>query len=267
MYVFDYHRPGSVRQAAGLLAKMEDAKILAGGHSLLPMMKARLAAPSAIIDLNGMADLKGIERSPRSVTIGAMTTHAEVEASADVKEAIPALSELAGWIGDPAVRHRGTIGGSVANNDPAADYPAACLALGATIVTNKRKIAADDFFKGVFETALEPDEIVTKVSFPIPQKAAYEKFRHPASRYALVGVFVAKRGSDIRVAVTGASANGAFRWVEAEAALKARFAPKSLEGLKASEKGLNSDIHADAAYRAHLIGVIARRAVAKAAGR
>jgi len=267
MYAFTYHRPTSVRQAANLLGSAEDAKIIAGGHTLLPTMKMRLAAPSALIDLSQCADLRGIERSARSVTIGAMTTHAEVAESAAVKEAIPGLAELAETIGDPAVRHRGTIGGSVANNDPAADYPAACLALGATIVTNKAKYAADDFFRGLFETALAEDEIVTKVSFPIPQKAAYMKFRNPASRYALVGVFVAKRGSEIRVAVTGAGASGVFRWSEAEEALRKRFSAKSLEGLSASAENLNSDIHADAAYRAHLIGVMARRAVAHATGR
>jgi carbon-monoxide dehydrogenase medium subunit len=267
MYAFEYHRPTSVRQAASLLGKAEDAKIVAGGHTLLPTMKMRLAAPANLIDLSQIADLRGIERSARSVTIGAMTTHAEVAHSADVKEAIPALAELAELIGDPAVRHRGTIGGSVANNDPAADYPAACLALGATIVTNKRKILADEYFKGLFETALEEDEIVTAVSFPIPQKAGYMKFRNPASRYALVGVFVAKRADGIRVAVTGAGSNGVYRWTAAEEALAKRFGAKSLEGLTHPVEGLNADIHADAAYRAHLIGVMARRAVAAATAR
>ncbi len=267
MYAFEYHRPTSVRQAASLLGKAEDAKVVAGGHTLLPTMKMRLAAPANLIDLSQIADLRGIERSARSVTIGAMTTHSEVADSAEVKEAIPALAELAGMIGDPAVRHRGTIGGSVANNDPAADYPAACLALAATIVTNKRKIPADEYFKGLFETALEEDEIVTAVSFPIPQKAGYMKFRNPASRYALVGVFVAKRADGIRVAVTGAGSNGVYRWTAAEEALAERFGAKSLEGLTHPAEGLNSDIHADAAYRAHLIGVMARRAVAAATAR
>ncbi|HEX8666489.1 MAG TPA: xanthine dehydrogenase family protein subunit M [Beijerinckiaceae bacterium] len=267
MYAFEFHRPTSVRQAANLLGKLDEAKVAAGGHTLLPTMKQRLAAPANLVDLNGIAELRGIERSARSVTIRAMTTHAEVAESADVKEAIPALAELAEMIGDPAVRHRGTIGGSVANNDPAADYPAACLALGATIATNKRKIAADDFFRGLFETALDESEIVTAVTFPIPQKAGYMKFRNPASRYALVGVFVAKRANEIRVAVTGAGASGVFRWTAAEEALKTRFAAKSLEGLSHPPEGLNSDIHADAAYRAHLIGVMARRAVATATGR
>ncbi|HKH95322.1 MAG TPA: xanthine dehydrogenase family protein subunit M [Beijerinckiaceae bacterium] len=267
MYAFEYHRPTSVRQAASLLGKAEDAKIVAGGHTLLPTMKMRLAAPANLIDLSQIADLRGIERSARSVTIGAMTTHSEVADSAEVKEAIPALAELAAMIGDPAVRHRGTIGGSVANNDPAADYPAACLALAATIVTNKRKIPADEYFKGLFETALEEDEIVTAVTFPIPQKAGYMKFRNPASRYALVGVFVAKRADGIRVAVTGAGSNGVYRWTAAEEALAKRFGAKSLEGLTHPAEGLNSDIHADAIYRAHLIGVMARRAVAAATAR
>jgi carbon-monoxide dehydrogenase medium subunit len=196
--------------------------------------------------------------------IGAMTRHADVANSAVVKEAIPALAALAHLIGDPAVRHRGTLGGSVANNDPNADYPAACLGLGATIVTTKRKIAADDFFKGMFETALEADEIITRVSFPVPKKAAYQKFKNQASRFALVGVFVAKRPSEIRVAVTGAGASGVFRVGEFEAALKKRFSPKSLEGLTIPDDGLSSDIHGSAEYRAHLVGVLARRAVAAA---
>ena len=267
MYAFEYHRPTSLRQAANLAAKSGDAKILAGGHTLLPTMKQRLAAPASLIDLSQVAELRGIERSARSVTIGAMATHSEVANSAEVREAIPGLAEMAEQIGDPHVRNRGTIGGSIANNDPSADYPAACLALGAVITTNKRKIAADLFFTGLFETALEEGEIVTKVSFPIPSKAAYAKFRNPASRYALVGVFVAKRASDIRVAVTGAGSNGVFRVPEMEQALAKRFSAKSLDGVAASADGLNSDIHADAAYRAHLIGVMARRAVATATGR
>ncbi|HEY8383044.1 MAG TPA: xanthine dehydrogenase family protein subunit M [Microvirga sp.] len=267
MYAFEYHRPTSVRQVANLVAKAEDAKLLAGGHTLLPTMKQRLAAPANLIDLGQVVELKGIERSARSITIGAMTRHADVAGSADVQQAIPGLAEMAELIGDPHVRARGTIGGSIANNDPAADYPAACLALGATIVTNKRKFAAEEFFRGLFETALDEGEIITKVSFPIPQKAAYAKFRNPASRYALVGVFAAKRAGDVRVAVTGAGSNGVFRWTQAEEALKARFAAKSLEGMSAPADNLNSDIHADAAYRAHLIGVMARRAVQAASSR
>lgn len=261
MYPFAYHRPDSLRKAVALLGKAEDAKILAGGHTLLPTMKQRLASPANLIDLSGVSELSGIEVKGRTVVIGAMTRHADVAASADVQAAIPALAELASHIGDPQVRHRGTIGGSVANNDPAADYPAACLALGATIVTNKRKIPADEFFTGLFETALEEGEIIAKVIFPIPAKAAYAKFRNPASRYAIVGVFVAKKGSDVRVAVTGAGSSGVFRWNAAEEALRAKFSSKMLESVKAKADGLNSDIHADAAYRANLIEVMTRRAV------
>lgn len=264
MYPFTYHRPDSVRKAVSLAGSTEDSKILAGGMTLLPTMKQRLASPAALIDLNGLSELAGIEVTSRTVTIGAMTRHADVAAHAELREAIPALSDLAGWIGDPAVRHRGTIGGSVANNDPAADYPAACLALGATIITNQRKISADEFFLGMFETALGEGEIITKVVFPVPAKAGYQKFRNPASRYAIVGVFVAKKGSEVRVTVTGAGENGVFRVPTFETALTEKFAAKSLEGLTLPTTGLNSDIHADAAYRAHLIGVMARRAVTAA---
>jgi carbon-monoxide dehydrogenase medium subunit len=264
MYAFTFHRPATVRQAANLLAKNEDAKLLAGGHTLIPTMKLRLASPSQLVDLSQIEGLAGIELKGRSVVIGAMTRHADVANSPVVKENLPALAYLAGVIGDPAVRHRGTIGGSVANNDPTADYPAGCLGLGATIITNKRRIKADDFFQGMFETALEPDEIIVRISFPLVQKAAYEKFRNQASRYALVGVFVSKRSSEIRVAVTGAGGNGVFRVTPFEEALKKRFSPKSLDGLTVSPDGLNGDIHGSAEYRAHLIGVIAKRAVAKA---
>jgi aerobic carbon-monoxide dehydrogenase medium subunit len=267
MYAFTQHRPATVRQAASLLAKQEEAKLLAGGHTLIPTMKLRLAGPKHLIDLSKVEGLTGIEMRGRSLVIGAMTPHVEVETSPVVKENIPALAELAGKIGDPAVRHRGTIGGSIANNDPTADYPAACLGLGATVITNKRRIKADDYFTGMFSTALEPAEIITKISFPLPKKAAYQKFRNQASRYALVGVFVGKRGSEIRVAVTGAGANGVFRVPSFEEALKKRFSPKSLEGLTVSADGLNSDIHGSAEYRAHLIGVMARRAVAEAVGK
>jgi carbon-monoxide dehydrogenase medium subunit len=264
MYNFTYHRASGLRQAQNLLGKLEDPKLLAGGMTLLPTMKMRLASPANLIDLDRVEGLDGIEVKGRSLVIGALARHAEVANSATVGEAIPALAELAGLIGDPAVRHRGTLGGSVANNDPNADYPAACLALAATIVTTKRKIPADEFFKGLFETALEPDEIVTRVSFPIPKKAAYQKFRNPASRYALVGVFVAKRPSEIRVAVTGAGGSGVFRVTSFEEALKKRFSPKVLEGLTVPAEGMSSDIHGSAEYRAHLIGVLARRAVAAA---
>src|SRR5215471_2105401 len=264
MYAFNQHRPTTVRQAASLLTKQEEAKLLAGGHTLIPTMKLRLAGPKHIVDLSKVEGLTGIEMKGRSLVIGAMTPHVEVATSAVVKENIPALADLAGKIGDPAVRHRGTIGGSIANNDPNADYPAAVLGLGATIITNKRRIAADDFFTGMFSTALEDGEIITKVSFPIAKKAAYEKFKHPASGFALVGVFVSKRGSDIRVAVTGAGANGVFRVKAFEEALKTRFGAKSLEGMTIPATGMNSDIHASSEYRAHLVGVLARRALAKA---
>jgi carbon-monoxide dehydrogenase medium subunit len=265
MYAFTFLRPSSVRQAANMLAKNEDAKLLAGGQTLIPTMKQRLASPGSVIDLSRIEGLSGIELRGRSIVIGAMTRHAEVADSPVVQENLPALAELAGEIGDPHVRNMGTIGGSLANNDPNADYPAAALGLGATIVTNKRRIPADEFFTGMFETALAADEIITKVMFPLPKKAAYVKFPNPASRYALVGVFVAKRGRDIRVAVTGAGGNGVFRVSSFEEALQRRFGPKSLDGLSVPATGLNSDIHGSAEYRAHLVGVLARRAVAAAA--
>jgi carbon-monoxide dehydrogenase medium subunit len=267
MYAFTYHAPKTVRQAASLLAKSDEAKILAGGQTLLPTMKQRLASPSALIDLGKVEGLSGIELKGRSLVIGATTKHAEVATSAVVQQAIPGLADLANHIGDPAVRNRGTIGGSIANNDPAADYPAACLALGATIVTNKRKIPAEQFFAGLFDTALDAGEVVVKVSFPIPSRAAYAKFRNPASRYALVGVFVSKRGSDVRVAVTGAGQNGVFRATALEEALKKRFSPKSLEGISLPASGLNGDLHASPEYRAHLITVMAKRAVTAAIGK
>ena len=261
MYEFKYHRPATVRQAANLLAKNEDAKVIAGGHTLVPVMKQRLAGPPHLVDLSHIEGLNEIEMKGRSLSIGSTATHFEVANSSTVGEAIPALAELAGMIGDPAVRHRGTIGGSLANNDPTADYPAAVMALGATIVTNKRRLKPEEFFQGLFSTALEPDEIITRVMFPLPKKAAYIKFRNQASRYALVGVFVAKRPSDVRVAVTGAGGNGVFRLEAFEEALKKRFSHKVLDGLTVSPEGLNSDIHGSAEYRAHLIAVLARRAV------
>ncbi|MDQ2080068.1 xanthine dehydrogenase family protein subunit M [Xanthobacteraceae bacterium Astr-EGSB] len=264
MYNFTYHRASGLRQATNLLGKLDEAKLLAGGQTLLPTMKQRLAAPANLVDLNKVEGLSGIELQGRALVIGAMTRHAEVASSPVVQQAIPALAHLAGLIGDPAVRHMGTLGGSVANNDPNADYPAACLALAATIITTKRKLIADEFFTGLFETALMPDEIVVKVSFPLPKKAAYEKFRNPASRYALVGVFVAKRPSEIRVAVTGAGTSGVFRVPAFEEALKKRFSPKALDGLGVPADGMSSDIHGGAEYRAHLVGVMAKRAVAAA---
>jgi carbon-monoxide dehydrogenase medium subunit len=264
MYEFKFHRPTTVRQAAGLLTRNEEAKLLAGGHTLIPTMKLRLAGPKHLVDLSQVEGLAGIEMKGRSLVIGAFTRHVDVATSPIVKENIPALAALAGQIGDPAVRHRGTIGGSVANNDPNADYPAAVLGLGATVITNKRRIAADDFFKGLFETALEPDEIIVRFQFPKVNKAAYVKFPNPASRFALVGVFVSKRGSDIRVAVTGAGSNGVFRVTSFEEALKKRFGAKSLDGMTIPADGMSSDIHGSAEYRAHLVTVMAKRAVAEA---
>jgi aerobic carbon-monoxide dehydrogenase medium subunit len=261
MYNFNYHRPKDLKSAASLLEANQDAKLLAGGMTLIPTLKQRLASPTDVVDLGSVEGLSTIERKGKNVLIAAMVTHAEVAASAVVRRAIPSLADLAGGIGDPAVRHRGTIGGSVANNDPAADYPAACLALGASIFTNKREIAADDFFTGLFETALEPGEIITSVCFPVPVKAAYKKFPNPASRYALAGVFVAKRAKDVRVAVTGAGQGGVFRVPAMERALDKKFVAKSLDAVKVSEDNLVSDLHAQADYRAHLIGVMARRAV------
>ncbi len=266
MYNFTYHRATGLRQAGNMLAKLDEAKLLAGGQTLLPTMKQRLASPANLIDIGRIEGLSGIELKGRSLAIGAMARHAEVAASPVVHEHLAALAELAEQIGDPHVRHMGTLGGSVANNDPNADYPAACLGLGATIVTTKRRIKADEFFTGLFETALEPDEIIKQVIFPLVKKAAYVKFPNPASRYALVGVFVSKRGSENRVAVTGAGASGVFRVAAFEEALKKRFSPKSLEGLTVPATGLAGDIHGSAEYRAHLIAVLARRAVAAAVG-
>jgi carbon-monoxide dehydrogenase medium subunit len=263
MYAFTYRHPTSVSAAVAELAK-EDAKLLAGGQTLIPTMKQRLASPSALVDISKIAELAGVKREGDAVVIGAMTRHADVATSDVVKASIPALAHLASGIGDPAVRNRGTIGGSLANNDPAADYPAAALALGATIVTDKRQIPADSYFKGLFETALEANEVITHVKFPIPQKAAYMKFPNPASRYALVGVFVAKGPSGVRVAVTGAGSDGVFRVAEYEKALAANFSPAAIDGHKVPEAGLASDLHADADYRSHLIGVMAKRAVAAA---
>jgi aerobic carbon-monoxide dehydrogenase medium subunit len=260
MYNFNYLRPASLADAAKALAASADAKLVAGGQTLLPTMKQRLAQPSDLIDLGGIAELKGIKTEGNNLVIGAMTTHAEVAESAAVKSAIPALAVLADGIGDPQVRNRGTIGGSISNNDPAADYPAGLVGLGATVVTNKRKIAADDFFKGLFETALEAGEIVTAVSFPKPEKAAYAKFPQPASRFAMVGVFVSKSGNNVRVAVTGAGPK-VFRQADMEKALAADFSADALKNVKQSASSLNSDIHGTADYRAHLVGVMARRAV------
>lgn len=265
MYPVTYHRPGSLAEAARLATEGE-AKYVAGGMTLIPAMKTRLAAPSDLIDLTHIAELKGIVVSGRSVAINGGVTHFEVANDPQLRSACPALSELAGWIGDPAVRYRGTIGGSIANNDPAADYPAAMLALDATIHTDRRSIRADDFFTGLFETALDEGEIVTKVTFEAPEKAGYEKFRNPASRYAMTGVFVARTGNTVRVAVTGAGNDGVFRSPEMEAALSTNFSPSALEGISISPGLMMSDIHASAEYRANLVAVMAKRAVKKAAG-
>ncbi len=258
MYSFDYERPSGVSDAAS--AMNDDVKALAGGQTLIPTLKMRLAEVDKLVDLGGIADLKGISVSGSEVSIGAMTTHAAVASSADVKGAIPALASLASGIGDPQVRNFGTIGGSIANNDPAADYPSALVALGATVHTNSRTIGADDFFTDLFETALADNEVITKVTFPVPQKAGYAKFPNPASRFALVGVFVAQTASGARVAVTGAGPC-VFRHGDMEAALGGNFASSALSGVSTASDGLNSDIHASPEYRASLIGVMAGRAV------
>jgi aerobic carbon-monoxide dehydrogenase medium subunit len=265
MYETTYHRASSVEDAAALFAKGTDSKYLAGGHTLIPVMKQRLAAPSDVIDLGRIAELIGIEATADTLIIKAATTHYDVAQSATAQKAIPALAYLASLIGDPAVRHRGTIGGSLANNDPAADYPAAVLALGATIITNKRSIQADDFFKGLFTTALEDGEIITSVAFPVSAKAGYAKFPHPASRFALTGVFVAKTtAGDVRAAATGASQNGVMRVGAIEAALKANWSASALDGITISADGLLTDIQGSSIYRANLIKVMAKRAVAAA---
>jgi aerobic carbon-monoxide dehydrogenase medium subunit len=265
MYAFEFHRPKSVGEAATLLGK-SGGKALAGGQSLVGALKLRLASPEKLVDLSGIAELRGIKREGNAVVIGATTRHADVGASADVQSSIPALAELAGGIGDRQVRNMGTIGGSLANNDPAADYPAAVLGLGATLRTNKRTIAADDFFKGMYETALADDELITAVSFPVPRRAAYIKFRNPASRFALVGVFVGETADGVRVAVTGAGSRGVFRATALEQALGKNFSPGAVKGIKVDATQLNSDLHAGAEYRSHLITVLTGRAVAEALG-
>lgn len=264
MYSFEYQKAGSVADAAK--AATGEAKIVAGGMTLIPTLKLRLAQPSKLVDLGGVKDLVGIKVEGDSVTIGAMTTHGAVAKSADVKKLIPALADLAAGIGDPAVRNRGTIGGSVANNDPAADYPSAVLALGATIVTTKREIAADDYFQGMFATALEEGEIIKAIRFAAPKRAAYSKFHHPASGYAMAGAFVAETAGGVRVAITGAGASGVFRWSEAEAALAKNFAAAALDGLKVDAGECIADLHAGSDYRAHLAAVMTRRAVQQITG-
>ena len=261
MYDFDYQRPASLDDALNALKSAEDGKLLAGGHTLLPTLKQRLARPSTLIDLSGIDALRGISVDAGVVTLGSMTTHGEVVASKAVADAIPALAALAECIGDPQVRHCGTIGGAIANNDPASDYPGAVLGLGATIVTNAREITADDFFLGLFDTALDEAEIITAVKFPVPEKACYMKFAQPASRFSLVGSFVAKTAGGVRVAITGAGEEGVFRAADMETALNANFTADAIANIQISDSDLNSDIHASAEYRAHLIGVMTSRAV------
>ncbi len=256
---FNYHRPAKLAEAEKIIGKQKEGVLMSGGMTLIPTMKQGLATPSDVVDLSGLGN-SGIKVSKTKVTIKAGTTHAEVAKSGDLKKAIPALAALAGEIGDPQVRHCGTLGGSVANNDPAADYPAALLALDAIVITNKRKIAADKFFKGLFETALRRGEIVTAVDFPIPEKAGYAKFPNPASRYAIVGVFVANHGKSARVGVTGAGP-GVFRQKAMERALTKSFSAGAIEGIATSANDLNEDLHASAEYRAHLVGVMAKRAI------
>ncbi len=259
MYAFDFERPGTVADAVKALGR-DEAQALGGGQTLIPALKARLAAPAVLVSLSGIAEMKGVCRADDgSLAIGGGTVHATVARAAAAD--YPALAHLAGMIGDPAVRNRGTIGGSLANNDPSACYPAAVLASGATVVTNTRRIAADDFFRGMFTTALEPGEIITEVRFPVPEKAAYEKFVQPASRFALTGVFVAKFAGGVRVAVTGASEGGVFRWSEAEAALSRSFAPDAVAGLAVDPSGMIGDLHGSPEYRAHLVKVLTGRAV------
>ena len=262
MYNFDYQKPGSVADAVSALGD-EDAQALSGGQTLLPTLKQRLGQPSKLVDLSAIAEMHGIEVGGGSVTIKGATRHVEVEHSSDVQSAFPALAKLAGGIGDPQVRNRGTIGGSVANNDPSACYPAACLGTGATILTSAGEIAADDFFTGMFETTLGEGQIVTGVRFPVPAAANYQKFVQPASRFALVGVFVARFADGVRVAVTGASESGVHRWSAAEAALSANFSPDAVPAAPAAD-GMIGDIHGSPEYRAHLVAVMTKRAVAAA---
>jgi carbon-monoxide dehydrogenase medium subunit len=265
MFEFTYHRAASVADAAAKVAANPDAKLLAGGQTLIAAMKLRLAAPPEVVDLGGVAELKGICVDGASVVVGAMARHAEVAASSDVAQRIPALTKLAGGIGDPMVRNMGTIGGSLATSDPAADYPAAALGLGATLRTNRRSVAADDFFLGMYETALQPGELIVDVRFPVPQRAGYVKFSNPASRYAIVGVFVSQGPAGTRVAVTGAGPS-VFRVPDMEQALSRRFAADAVANVCIAAEPLNSDLHASAEYRAHLVTVLARRAVEQALG-
>ncbi|WP_421980781.1 FAD binding domain-containing protein [Roseibium sp.] len=265
MYETTYHRAGSVAEASDLMSKAEDGKVLGGGQTLLPTMKQRLASPSDLVDVTKIAEMNGICEGDGSLSIGAATTHAEVAASDLVRSKLPSLAGLAGGIGDPAVRHMGTIGGSIANNDPAADYPAALVALGATVVTSKRSLSAEDFFVGMFDTALDEDEIVVSVTFPLIEKGAYAKYPNPASRYAMAGVYVARhRDGSVRVAVTGAGHYGVFRVDGMEAALASNWSPDAVAGIQVDSGSMLSDIHGSAHYRANLVTVMAKRAVQKA---
>ncbi|HYC44042.1 MAG TPA: xanthine dehydrogenase family protein subunit M [Burkholderiales bacterium] len=265
MYAFEYVKARSIKEVTAFLASNPEARPLAGGMTLIPTLKARLAQPSHLVDISSLEELRGIEVQGGTISIGAGTRHNDVMRSAEVKSAIPALAELASRIGDPAVRNCGTIGGSIANNDPAADYPAAVLALNAKVITDRREIAADDYFQGMFATALAPGELIVRIAFPTPKRAAYEKFAHPASGYAMTGVFVADTANGVRVAVTGAGP-GVFRWAEAEAALAKKFAVDSVAGLRMPADDLNEDIHATREYRANLVNVMTKRAVARIAG-
>jgi len=262
MYALTYVKAKSLGEAAKLLAAHPEAKLLAGGMTLLPTLKQRLAKPTHLVDIGHLAELRKIAAKGGRLVVGAGARHHDVATSAVVRKAIPALAALAAEIGDPQIRNQGTIGGSVANNDPAADYPAAVLGLGATVVTSRREIAADQYFQGLFATALEEGEIIQSIAFPVPKRAAYAKFHHPASGYAMAGVFIAQTAGGVRVAVTGAGP-GVFRWQEAEAALAKRLKPAALEGVKLDSSAFNSDIHADAEYRANLVRVMASRALAK----
>jgi carbon-monoxide dehydrogenase medium subunit len=266
VYAFNYVKANSVRETSDFLKANPDARPIAGGMTLIPTLKARLAQPSHLVDITSLEELRGIELQGSTLSIGAGTRHNDVMRSDKVRQAIPALAELAGRIGDPAVRNLGTMGGSLANNDPAADYPAAVLGLDARIVTNNREIAADDFFQGIFATALEPGEIIVRLAFPVPKRAAYEKFAHPASGYAMTGVFVAETSGGVRVAVTGAGP-GVFRWTEAETALAKKFAVDAVVGLRMRPDEMNEDIHGSREYRANLVNVLTKRAVARIAGR
>jgi len=259
MYDFDYHRPAKLADAEKIISKQKEGVLMSGGMTLIATMKQGLAAPSDVVDLSGLGNV-GIKVMKSKVTIKAGTTHAEVARNGELKKAIPGLAALAGEIGDPQVRHKGTLGGSIANNDPAADYPAALMALNATVITNKRSIDADKYFKGMFETALRRGEIVTAVDFPIPEKSGYAKFANPASRYAIVGVFVADHGKDVRVGVTGAGP-GVFRQKAMERALTKDFSVEAIENIVTNGDDLNEDMHASPEYRAHLVGVMAKRAI------